>query len=180
MYSFNFMLTKADYEEFNMLLFTYRSYRILIRVFRIIMLVLIGFLLLGAIFSPEGVRTGNVVFLVIVGLGITIGFKPFALLIIRLTIAMLKKQGKLPYGIETQMRFDCDSYTTITDTTESMIKYSTVERIVEGRRAVYLYIGSIQASIIPLSAFESYAQKDEFVAFIGGKISRQNPVSLSY
>ena len=49
---------------------------------------------------------------------------------------------------------------------ERKTKWEAVERIYETQDYLYVYIGSLQAHIIPTRAFESKAKKDEFIQTI--------------
>jgi len=67
------------------------------------------------------------------------------------------------------LRFDENIITEITDKNENKIKYSIIEKIALGKAAVYIYIGALQAFIIPFWVFESEQQKVDFLDFINQK-----------
>ena len=84
-------------------------------------------------------------------------------------IELMKKDGKLPYGKETLIRFEEDFFIDTDEINEVKIKYSSIEKIAICAQAIYIYISVQQASIIPLSVFETEEQKAAFLAFIHNK-----------
>jgi len=171
MYHLTFSITEADYIEFNMHFLTSRTSKIFFRVTRIVFLPLTILLTLSHLLFAEEIRIVPLILSVILILGLTVGLKPFFLLFNKLMIKLLKKQGKLPFYNSVQLRFDEDSYTETTERAESKIKYTTLEKIAEGRSAIYLYTGAAEANIIPYRAFENAEHKNYFMAFINSKKS---------
>ncbi|MCL2361803.1 MAG: YcxB family protein [Defluviitaleaceae bacterium] len=167
MYNFSFHVTEADYLEFNKQhnLASLKTQKF-VRVIRVILLILIGFLVFSTVFIVDEPRVGDLVFFGFLAAFVIFGFKPLTLLLVRVQIRTIKKQGKLPFNKDVQLRFDEDSYTEITDVSETKMKYTPLERVVEGPNAVYIYVGAIQATLIPNAAFESEEQKQEFLVFI--------------
>jgi hypothetical protein len=90
---------------------------------------------------------------------------------LKLNIWIMKKSGKLPFSKNVSLSFYDGHFDQVTETAETKTKYSAIERVSEGKAAVYIYIGAIQAFIIPLAAFESESQKAEFMAFLRGKMT---------
>jgi len=78
----------------------------------------------------------------------------------------LKKEGKLPYIKESEVKLDDEGIHINSSDTESKIKYSMVEKIVEAEKAIYIYIASIQAIIIPVNIFLDDMEKAKFLEFI--------------
>jgi len=170
MYNFTFKMTEADYLEFNRHhILSDKSAQKITRITRVVLLICIGFFLVNYIFLQGDIPTTSVFFFIILGVVISFGYKPLMLLLVRLQIKSLKKQGKLPYNKNVQLQFDEENYTEIGDISETKIKYTTIEKVVEGRIAIYLYIGAIQATIVPYSVFETVEQKHNFLAFINSK-----------
>jgi hypothetical protein len=91
---------------------------------------------------------------------------------LKLNIWVTKKSGKLPFPKNVNISFYGDYFEQTTETAETKTKYSAIERVYDGKFAIYIYIGAIQAFIIPLAAFESKRKKEEFMAFIRGKSER--------
>jgi hypothetical protein len=85
---------------------------------------------------------------------------------LKLNIWIMKKSGKLPFSKDVTISFYGDYFVQVTETAEIKTKYAAIERVAEGKTAVYVYIGAIQAFIIPLEAFESESQKAGFLAFV--------------
>lgn len=82
----------------------------------------------------------------------------------------LKKQGKLPYSQDAAMTFTDTAFTESTDINKSEFTYSAIcDAYIVNDRMLYLYIDTLRAFILPVSAFESKAQLDAFLDFIGQK-----------
>lgn len=90
-------------------------------------------------------------------------------------IKMIKKEGKLPYGKEVFARFDDQLFMETANGNESKIDYANIEKIAVGQKAIYIYIGAIQAFIIPFSVFEDEEKREEFLTFLNHKKSEANP-----
>lgn len=167
MYTLSFSLTDADYFEFN------RHHHLgkassgkFIRAMRVIMLVMAG--IVAFLTYVVGFRA-DLIIICTVALVLVFGYDRLVLILLKLQISGLKKKGKLPYGKNVQMQFDEETYTEVNELNESITKYTALERVVKGREAIYLYIGAMQASIIPFSAFETEKDNDDFLAFIISK-----------
>jgi len=77
-----------------------------------------------------------------------------------------KKEGKLSYSQKTVIRFDAEQIHQTSDSGEGTTPYHIIERIGKGKTALYIFIGAMQAIILPYHVFESEAQKQEFIEFI--------------
>jgi len=88
---------------------------------------------------------------------------------LKTTIKLKKKDGKLPYGKNVLILFDEDFFYETTNEAEMKIKYSSIEKTAIGNSAIYIFIGAMQAFIIPLSVFETEKQKSAFLAFVNSK-----------
>ncbi len=82
----------------------------------------------------------------------------------------LKKEGRLPYSNEAILKFDDEKIHEITPNTENVTKYSLVEKIVVTDNAIYIYFSSIQAYILPVTAFSEEMEKLKFLEFINMKV----------
>jgi hypothetical protein len=80
------------------------------------------------------------------------------LLVLKRNIKSFKKSAKLPYGQNVTIHFDEDSFTETTVETETKVKYSSVEKIAFSNIALYIYVSSVQAFIIPYCVFENEGQ----------------------
>lgn len=86
----------------------------------------------------------------------------------------MKKEGRLPYGYEATIKFDDENIYEITPNTESKTKYSFVEKVAVTEKAIYIYINSIQAYILPVNVFTDEMEKSKFLEFINLKIGLLN------
>lgn len=84
----------------------------------------------------------------------------------------LKKEGRLPYSNEAIIKFDDESIHEISPNTENKTKYSLVEKIVVTEKAIYIYFSSLQAYILPVTAFSEDVKKQQFLKFINSKTDR--------
>jgi len=91
------------------------------------------------------------------------------ILILKLQIRSIKKTGKLPFGKENVIRFYEDFILSIEDSTETKMQYARIEKVAEGKKAIYIYSSAIQAFILPFSAFSNGQERNEFWAFINQK-----------
>lgn len=85
-------------------------------------------------------------------------------------IKKIKKDGRLPYSNEAILKFDDESIYEITPNTESNTKYSLVEKIAVTENAIYIYFSSVQAYIVPVTAFSEEMEKLKFLEFINSKV----------
>ncbi len=85
------------------------------------------------------------------------------------SIKKMKKDGRLPYSNEAILKFDEESIHEITPNTENKTKYSLIEKIAVTEKAIYIYFSSLQAYILPVTAFSEEMEKQEFLEFINRK-----------
>lgn len=97
--------------------------------------------------------------------------KKIALKFMASGIKKMKKEGKLPYSNELILRFDNENIHEITSNTENKVKYSMIEKIAVTDKAIYIYFSSVQAYILPLTAFSDEMEKAKFLEFINWKAS---------
>ncbi len=94
---------------------------------------------------------------------------------------VIKAQGKADRRLFHQGAFTYsfaeDSFTFLSPTTTAQNAYSALERVDIGKEAVYLYINSTSANILPKRCFADSAEQERFVAFIRGKIEQSKTVS---
>jgi hypothetical protein len=86
-------------------------------------------------------------------------------------IKKMKKDGRLPYSNEAILKFDNESIHEITPNSECKTKYSLIEKIAVTEKAIYIYFSSVQAYILPVSAFTEEEGESEFLAFINSKVN---------
>lgn len=81
-------------------------------------------------------------------------------------ILKMKREGRLPYSNQAIFKFDNEKIQEITPDSESVIKYSLVEKIAVTENAIYIYISSVQAYILPVTVFTDEMEKVKFLEFI--------------
>jgi hypothetical protein len=86
--------------------------------------------------------------------------------LVKRQISRMKKEGKLPYGESETYSFGEDGLRKTTSRGEFSLKYGSFERIEQSVAAIYIYVGAIEAIIIPSRVFENEAAKQEFLEFI--------------
>lgn len=84
-------------------------------------------------------------------------------------VIQMKKEGRLPYSNEAILKFDDEKIHEITPNTENIIKYSLIEKIAVTEKAIYIYFSSVQAYILPVTAFSDEMEKQKFLEFIKEK-----------
>ena len=89
-------------------------------------------------------------------------------------IEKIKKEGRLPYSNEAILKFDDEGIHEITPNTENKFKYSLIERIAITEKAIYIYFSSVQAIILPVTAFSEEVEKLKFLEFINLKAGIRN------
>ena len=112
----------------------------------------------------------SVVIYTIISVAWVFSVKPLATIQTKITIKNIKKDGRLPYSKTVQIQFDEENITVNSEEAKSEYKYSIIEKIAEGDSAVYIYIGAIQAFIIPFSVFQTADRKNNFLEFIKMKM----------
>ena len=172
MYTFEFQLDEKDYVEFN------RTFQIseLKRVIKPWHMILFTAVALTSLFLGITGSGSIPIILVILAclmaalLLIIVFWKYTIIWYIKFNIKHMKKRGKLPFGKNVRTEFDEESFMEISELAESKVAYDNVERILEDSNAIYIFISSIQAFILPHRIFESEQQKADFLAFINGKV----------
>ena len=96
---------------------------------------------------------------------------PFYSLVLKLNIRALKKSGKLPYNITSQLDFLDDSFIEITSDGKNETKYSAIQCVSITDAYIYIHINSLLGHILPRSAFESEEQYSKFLEFLKTKCS---------
>ena len=99
-----------------------------------------------------------------------LALNPFFVLILKLQMKGLKKQGKMGYSPVSNIEFYEDTFIEITPDNKTEQKYSAVERIsVVDNKYIYIHVNNIMSYILPFSCFETKEQLDEFLAFLKTK-----------
>jgi len=84
---------------------------------------------------------------------ISVKIKSLIIAGLRSNVARLKKDGKLPYGKFGSVCFNDELITDTTPESQTKTGYQMVERIAVTAEAIYVYISSTQAHIIPNGVF---------------------------
>lgn len=179
MFEFQYVVSEKDYWEFN-------KYYIRKNKLNLIAEIIFGAILLSG-FLKIVIKTavkenyikdyGMFAFVMLVALTalafvlMFFAFRGLEVAILKLSILMMKKNGKLPFGKNVYMRFDEDIVTEITELGESKFPYKTLEKVEKGKNAIYVYISQVQAFIIPYTVFSSQKQHDDFIEYIKNKIT---------
>lgn len=91
-------------------------------------------------------------------------------LILRLTIFMMKKSGKLPYEKLSRLEFYDEYFIEISENNKNETKYAGIEQVLVSRaKAVYIYLSGSTAYILPAIIFSSDSEREEFTEFIKAK-----------
>ena len=82
----------------------------------------------------------------------------------------MKKKGKLPYTPESVLEFYDDHFVEITPEARNEMNYSIVERVdVVSDKAIYIYVNSIMAYIVPRSCFYRDEEVASFIEYLRAK-----------
>ena len=181
LYRFEFELSEADYIAFNR--FYIENARVFkSRFFNNRWISGPVFLLLALFSFHTFSLTGTILTLIfaIFQLAVSVlcfwGFNRFvASFMLKGMMKKMKKDGKLPYGKENIVQFDEDFIIATEDEIESKFKYINIEKVVCDKHTVYIFVNAMQACTIPFSAFETEAQRHEFLMFLDRKVEAKGP-----
>ncbi|MGN0494202.1 MAG: YcxB family protein [Acutalibacteraceae bacterium] len=174
-FKLNIFLTDKDYYEINKFTITNLRYgKKLLLFMRILFAVMVFFVPVTA-FISDGITNETVMNVIpsfILLLILELLLSPFMNLSLKLSVSLLKKNGKMPYSQNSVMEFDEEHFTETTDTNKTEHPYAAIERIcVVGEKYIYIFITSVSGYIIPSHSFNSPKQRDEFLDFLKGKCS---------
>ena len=177
MFKFNITLTDDDYFEYNKYTFlnSPTGKKSLFRQ-RLQLPIMSAFALI-IFFIAKADSTliiTEAIFLAIISILGIIFSKFFFLKRMRRSFNKRKKLEKLPFDEDSTLLFENEAIISTTAESEMTTKYSRLERIIESDKAVYLYVDSVRAYIIPLRTFSSDVDKQQFINFIKSKIDENN------
>ncbi|MBS3990678.1 MAG: YcxB family protein [Erysipelothrix sp.] len=180
MFEFKIALDEDDYLQFNMYhLLNSSNGKQLLLLYRLI-IPLISFISITIFINEDSdlqfVLIATLVSVIISILGIIFS-KKVIFMFLKKGIQNLKKEGKLPYSKNTILKFDDDFIYEFTHNAENKTKYAMIEKIVVTEKIIYIYISSVQAYLLPKSAFTNDLEKDEFLNFINNKLATSRTVS---
>ena len=175
MFRFNVNLTEQDYIDYNvfhLLKSPYGMKQVIPLRIGIALIMLVGVFItmaLGSFTLGSFIQSIPLIVLLFV---FEIGFNKFIKWCIKDNIKRLKKAGKMAYTPKSVTEFFDDRFTETTDDNKTEHKYSAVERVsvIKGK-IVYIHVNNIMSYLLPVSAFESEKQLDEFIKFIKTKNS---------
>lgn len=172
LYQFKYLLDDNDYLEFNKFhMYNSLSNKKAIIALRLAVPILmtINLLLFQKSYQKLETLVISIIIIAVFSIIWALLVKPLLLLVLKANIKMLKKDGKLPYGKDVLMEFGEQNFIETTKETETKTNYSQIEKITLGNTAIYIYINSIQAYIIPFSVFTGDESKEAFLTFINQK-----------
>ena len=174
-FRFNIRLTEEDYLNFNIFhLYNDPSSKKNLLIIRICLNVILFSALIFQIFVSRDIAAIIVtaVLLVIPVVLLNVFYNKYWEFMTKKQIRSMKKNGKLPFSPESLLEFYDNYSVEITPYTKTEHNYSSFERIyLSEHRYIYIYISSVQAYIIPLSAFSSEEHFNGFMNFISTKCS---------
>lgn len=88
---------------------------------------------------------------------------------IRKNIALMRRAGRDPLYHNITMTFEEERIISTAGEAYLSVPYSSIEKIITGENALYLYKSAIEAYIIPCRAFSGDTEKEAFLQFIKGK-----------
>jgi len=179
MYQFKFITNENDYLEFQKYYaLNAPAFKKSLRNIRLMGPMMFSILFLVIAISDENInyKIGAFIFLALSSIVFYFICKPLFKKFLGSTIKRVKKDGKMPYGKDCFMQFYDDIFidTSIGNDIEIITKskYKNIEKIDANENAFYIFINAVEAFIIPFTAFESEAQRNEFCAFIENKIAK--------
>ena len=169
MYTFNYTLDDKDYSQFAIHHFetemSQRRFTLILRLCAIFMLVIT---VIFVVLTGE-IRVYNILSVAIACL-LLFGLPLIMRIAMKNQIKAMKKGGNAPYGEALQIHFGEGDVHSVSKSTETRVKYASLDKVCEDNNAVYIYMNAIQAIVIPRRAFEDEAQKAEFLTFIRNRV----------
>ena len=167
MLRYDFHVTEKDYIDFNLHAVkhnvSHKKQLITLRVLLPAMLAVL-YLLIG-IKNPETRLATGITYLIIAVIW-EIVFYPVFTLIVRLNLKSQIKHGSHLYTPDATLIFGENDFSEITPDEELKYTYERIESMAENKGAMYLYLSSLTAIIIPSSAFASSAEREKLIAFL--------------
>ena len=171
----NYQLTKQDYIEFNIFHMSYsNSIRKILFVQRyfVSIIFLITPFIVSRIINEISFWFWLPVFIIVYLLWVIFYPKYFYWFSSR-RISRMVDEGKNADMLGSQsLELTEDRIVNISSFSESKTDYRTVERVVETKDYIYIYISSVMAYIIPIRTFESLDQKTEFINMLNSNINK--------
>ena len=173
-FGFDVSLTDADYYEFNRFHMRDTKGGRKLSLVTYVILAIIFVLVSAATLLQYGFKLDSFIYIAIwlvAVIVVSLTLDPLITpLILRLTITMMKKSGKLPYEKASRLEFFDDCFTEIGENTKNEVMYAGIEQVLVSKaNAIYIYVSGSTAYILPASVFSSDDEREEFKQFIKAK-----------
>lgn len=172
MYHFTYVVSEKDYWEFNKFhISKAKPSKKTIALTCLVVLIIIIVLRLLTFVSLYAVSM-ILIEIIFLTISLSVGFFYKKLVMVfraKRNIAMLKREGTLPFGKNISLQFDESFFVVTTKQGESKIKYTNIEKLGMNGYAIYVYINAVQAAILPLYVFENHEQISGVLTFIKNK-----------
>ena len=174
-FKLNIFLTDNDYYEINKFTITNLRYgKKLLFFLRILFVVMVLFVPV-TVFISDGITNETVINLIpsfILLLLLELLLNPFMNLSLKLSLSLLKKNGKMPYSQNSVMEFDEEHFTETTDTNRTEHPYSAIANIsIIKDKYIFIHINQMMAYIIPFHSFDTPNKRGDFLNFLNSKCS---------
>lgn len=83
---------------------------------------------------------------------------------------LLKEGSNISLLGKYEMRLSPDEIHYKTLASETKIKWSSINKVVQNDKYIFIYIGAVQALVIPKSAFTSIEQQKEFLDYVNSNV----------
>lgn len=172
MYKYNITLNDDDYLQFNQysLLNSRSGKRVLMRYRLLAPLLYFSIIVITLTDADFYTILSETITMAILSIIWIVVCKRVLLLSSKMSIKRKRKEGELPYNREAKLIFDDEYIYDITPDSETRRKYSSIEKVCEAEKAIYIYINSSRGYILPLTAFSEEAEKQKFLQFLNLKV----------
>ena len=175
-YELKVSLSEREYYDFNKFHMNRSPYGKRNRRAIYIIALVMAILIMAMNFIVEGFNIETFLFLIpylLVICLILLLVGPLSLLVLKMQIALMKKQGKMPYEETSVIELYEDYFVEVTDKSRNEIKYTGAEGIMISQDgSIYIYMNSLMAYILPVSCFESDKMREEISGFLLERIEK--------
>ena len=173
-YEFNIFLTEADYIDFNVFHMSRSAYgKKHQRLLRIMMAVIFAAAALIN-FWMEGISPVTVLYALLLGglgLAMTAFYGKFTGIIMKLSVANLKKSGKMAFSPESRLEFSEEGILEITPEGRTEKRWESMERLcIREGKVWYLYMNNTAAFILPVEQIAAQTDLAEFRRYLESKV----------
>lgn len=175
MFEFNYALTEKDLFDFSVFNYFYSPlYKRDIYLRKILVPALFALLSLFYLYTYKFnflIAAPYVAFFVFASVLYLVLFRRISIFNIKRSVKRVKKFNNDLYDDNQIIKFLDDDIVLQSDTSEGKLKYSNVKNVVVTKNAVYLYIDTNKAFILPQRFFENPDNQDKFLDFLKEKIN---------